>query len=142
MLGFGFGFFWALLGLEGCLGESLTSDMRGLGGHQSDTMSPVKILNQIRGGMSSLCKEEPLGSRSRSDSGSDSGSASGDPLCKHARLAAQTFTIYTAMQQRDNRQGGVAVSLVYVCAPLSGVDRRPTTFAPHLLHTRPSPKSL
>lgn len=83
--------------------------MRGLGGHQSDTMSPVKILNQIRGGMSSLCKEEPLGSRSDSDSdsdsGSDSGSASADPLCKHARLAAQTFTIYTAMQQRGNGQG-------------------------------------
>lgn len=93
-----------LLGIEGCLGESLISDMRGLGGHQSDTMSPVKIVNQIRGGMSSLCKEEPLGSRSRSDSGSDSGSASADPLCKHARLAAQTFTIYTAMQQRGNRQ--------------------------------------
>lgn len=92
-----------LLGLEGCLGESLTSDMRGLGGHQSDTMSPVKILNQIRGGMSSLCKEEPLGSRS--DCGSDSGSASADPLCKHARLAAQTFTIYTAMQQRGVAQG-------------------------------------
>lgn len=36
---------------------TLTSDMHGLGGHQSDTMSPVKILNQIRGGMSSLCKE-------------------------------------------------------------------------------------
>lgn len=31
---------------------------------------------------------------------------------------------------------------VCVCVPLSGVDRRPTTFAPHLLHTRPSPKSL
>lgn len=92
-----------LLGLEGCLGESLTSDMRGLGGHQSDTMSPVKILNQIRGGMSSLCKEEPLGSDS--DCGSDSGSASADPLCKHARLAAQTFTIYTAMQQRGVAQG-------------------------------------
>lgn len=32
-----------------------TSDISGLGGRQSDTMSPVKILNQIRGGMSSLC---------------------------------------------------------------------------------------
>lgn len=44
---------------EGISNRFWTSDMPGLGGHQSDTMSPVKILNQIRSGMSSLCKREP-----------------------------------------------------------------------------------
>lgn len=79
--------------------------MRGLGGHQSDTMSPVKILNQIRSGMSSLCKEEPLGSVSFSVSVSAPGLSLCGSSLQHARLAAQTFTIYTAMQRGEAGRG-------------------------------------